>query len=101
MRFDRKSKEARKRWSDNAHAAKRRKRLAGPVPDRIDRPKPGRFIARLQVELPDRGFEIVVTQADRMNQIVAATFGTKSKPHGMDWLMCNLRKKLVTRWIHE
>ena len=46
------------------------------------------------------GFEIKVHQGKRLNQIVAETFGAFSKPHGTDWLMRHLRKKLVVRWAH-
>jgi len=44
-------------------------------------------------------FEIKVMQAQRLNQVVIETFGRKFKPIGVDCMIRNLRKKLVTRWI--
>lgn len=93
------------RWnkesSRRAVEAKARKRMSGTSPDYFDRPEAGLLLHTIRVEshLGGLGFEIKVRQGDRLNQIIAETFGRKSKPHGLDWLAKSLRKKLVTRWL--
>jgi len=84
-----------------AHEAKARKRMENP-PDRIERPQPGLLLKTIRVtdELTHESFEIRVTQANRLNQIIATTFGRSSHEHGWDWLTRHLREKLVTRWLH-
>ncbi|MGO9705596.1 MAG: hypothetical protein ACLPYZ_10280, partial [Limisphaerales bacterium] len=84
-----------------AHEAKARKRMDNP-PDRIERPEPGMLLHTIRVEshVAWIGFEIKVRQGERLNQIVAETFGRSSDPHGVDWLTRHLRERLVTRWIH-
>ena len=103
MRFDRKSKQSRKQWSLNAHAAKARKRMEEPPPERIERPAPGLLLHTIRVtnELAGMSFEIKVKQGARLNSIRAETFGRSSRDHGTDWLTRHLRKKLVTKWLHE
>ena len=83
-----------------AHAAKARKRMENP-PDRIPRPEPGMLLHTIRIEshLAGIGFEIKVRQGQRLNQIVAETFGRQSGVHGLDWLCAHLRQKLVTRWM--
>jgi len=65
------------------------------------RPEPGLLLHTIRVEshVAGLGFEIKVMQAQRLNQVVIETFGRKSKPIGVDCMIRNLRKKLVTRWI--
>lgn len=87
-----------------AHAAKARKRLAGPAPDRIDRPEPGRLLKTIRItdEISGASVEIKLRQAARLNQVVAETFGRQSSPHGVDYFTRELRKRwLVTRWITQ
>lgn len=71
-------------------------------PDYIPRPQAGLLLHTIRIEshVGGIGFEIKVHQGKRLNQIVAETFGAFSKPHGTDWLMRHLRKKLVVRWAH-
>ena len=81
-------------------AAKERKRLENSV-ERIERPEVGRLLHTLRVtnHVSGSSFEVKVRQGRRLNQIVAETFGRLSKAHGTDWLMTNLRKRLVMRWM--
>lgn len=82
----------------------RERRLAGAAPARVGRPEPGLMLYRIRVDSlvgHAYGFEIVVRQATRLNQVTVEVFGQRSKPHGMDWLMRQLRKKLVTRWLPQ
>lgn len=91
-----------KETSKLAHEAKARKRMENP-PDYIPRPAEGLLLKVIRVtdQLSASSFEIKLRQAKRLNQITVETFGTTaSKPHGTDWLMKHLRKKLVTRWAH-
>jgi hypothetical protein len=103
MRFSRKKNFTSwdKRTSALAHAAKARKRMENP-PDYIPRPQPGMLLHTIRIEshVNGLGFEIKVRQGERLNQIVAETFGRKSNPHGCDWLAKHIRQKLVTRWAH-
>ena len=103
MRFSRKKnyRSWDKRTSALAHAAKARKRMENP-PDYIPRPEPGMLLHRIRVESPvsGPGFEVLVKQARRLNQVVLETFGRSSEPMGIDCLARNLRKRLVTRWAH-
>ena len=61
-------------------------------PDYIPRPEPGMVLHRIRVEsmVSGTGFEILVRQGRRLNQVVAETFGRRSLPHGMDFLMAHL-----------
>ena len=97
MRFDRKSRAARKRWSVNAHAAKARKRMAAPAPDYPESIEPGtvRHTIRVTDHRQGQSFEIKLKQAPRINQVVVETFGSESKPHGIDWLVRHLRRRLL------
>ena len=91
-------------WSRAANAARARRRIAGPPPEPgIPRPVPRLKLHTIRVEshLAGTGFEIVVRQARRRNQVVVETFGRASKPHGIDWLTRHLRARLVTRWIRS
>ena len=83
-----------------AHAKKAEIRMAQPC-ERIERPEPGLLLKTIRVtdELARESFEIRVTQAKRLNQIVATTFGRSSREHGWDWLARRLREKLVVRWM--
>jgi len=85
-----------------AHEAKARKRIENP-PDRIERPEPGMLLHTIRIEshVSGIGFEVKVKQAKRLNQVILETFGRESKPMGIDCLARNLRKRLVTRWLHE
>lgn len=85
-----------------AHAAKARKRMDMP-PNRIERPEPGRLLHTILIEShgSPQLTEIRVRQARRLNQVIVEANGKTSKPHGIDWLARNLRKRLVTRWLHE
>ena len=56
---------------------------------------------RVESHVNGVGFEIRVKQAQRLNQVVLETFGRESKPMGIDCLARNLRKRLVTRWLHD
>jgi hypothetical protein len=47
------------------------------------------------------GFEVKILQGRRLNQVIAETFGRKSLPHGMDFLLAHLRKRLVVRWATQ
>jgi hypothetical protein len=82
-------------------AANARKRMENP-PDYIPRPEPGTLLHRIRVEsvVNGMGFEVLVKQAPRLNQVVLETFGRSSGPVGVDILARNLRKRLVTRWAH-
>jgi hypothetical protein len=74
--------------------------MDNPV-DYIPRPEPGMLLHTIRVEshIAGVGFEIKVRQGERLNQIVAETFGRMSKAHGCDWLAKHLRERLVTRWM--
>lgn len=75
--------------------------MANPV-DRIERPEPGRLLKTIRItdEVAGKSVEIRLLQGERLNQVVAETFGRRSEPHGTDWLVRHLRKKLlVTRWL--
>jgi hypothetical protein len=104
MRFNRKGNF--KSWtpitSQLAHAAKARKRMSRSI-EQIERPKSGLLLYTIRIEshLSKTGFEIKLFQGERLNQIIAETFGRKSHPHGLDWLMRKLRKKLIVRWLHN
>lgn len=81
-----------------AHAAKARKRLAGPAPEYPPLVEAGRLLHRIRVEsfVAGTGFEVEIRQAARSNQIVAVTFGRASRrPHGFDLLFRRLRQRLV------
>lgn len=85
-----------------SHRSRRGARLATDHVSRSHPPAPGALLHRIRVETfigAKQGFEILIRQGPRRNQIVAETFGTQSKPHGVDWLMRNLRKRTVTRWM--
>lgn len=82
-----------------AHEAKRRKRLTQPaVPENYFPAGQLLHTIRIESHLFGFGFEVKVFQAARRNQIIAESFGRKSNPHGMDWLVRNLRKRLAVRW---
>jgi len=104
MRLSRKRN--RRSWTPEtsrlAHAAKAAKRMAAPV-ERIGRPPVGLLLHTIRVTSHVHGhsFEIKVRQGRRLNQITVETFGRASHPHGVDWMMRHLRKRLVTRWIHD
>lgn len=100
MRFDQRSREARRRWSRNAVAAKSRKRMAGAPPEYPERPTAGLLLHTIRVtsHLHGVSFEVKVRQAGRLNQVTVETFGRASQPHGVDWLTKHLRQRLVTRW---
>ena len=85
-----------------AHAKKAEIRMSQPC-ERIERPQAGLLLKTIRVtdEITHESFEIKVTQAKRLNQIVATTFGRSSREHGMDWLTRHLREKLVVRWMTE
>lgn len=92
----------RKSWtpatSALGHAAKARKRLAGPAPEYPPEAQVGRLLHRIRVEsfVVGTGFEVEIRQAPRSNQIVAVTFGRASRrPHGFDLLFRRLRQRLV------
>jgi hypothetical protein len=70
--------------------------------DYIPRPEPGLLLHTIRVvsHVAGMGFEIKLRQGKRLNQVLVETFGRCSKPHGMDWLVRNLRKRLVIRWAH-
>lgn len=80
-----------------AHAAKARKRMAGPAPEYPPLVEVGRLLHVIRVEsfASGTGVEIKVRQARRKNQITVETWGRSSRPHGMDWLMRHLRKRLL------
>ena len=101
MRFDRAARARRRAWSKAAHAAKARRRLELPAPDYAVRPEPGRLLHTIRVEshVAGIGFELVVRQARRLNQVTVHCFGRASRPHGVDWLVRHLRARLVTRWL--
>lgn len=103
MRFSRKRnfRSWTKETSALAHAAKARKRMENP-PDRIDRPEPGLLLHTIRVEshVAGFGFEIKIIQAERLNQVIAETFGRQSKPHGLDFILSQLRSKLIVRWLN-
>lgn len=94
---------SRHRWakesSRRAVEAKASKRMASPMEPRHDI-EPGRLLHRIRIEnfVNGSGFEVLVKQGRRRNQIVAETCGRQSKPHGVDWLASELRKRLVVRW---
>jgi len=69
-------------------------------PEEFSRPEIGRLLHTIRVEshVSGCGFEIKLRQAARLNQVTAETFGRHSKPHGMDFLLARLRKRLVVRW---
>mgnify|MGYP003660225585 CR=1 FL=1 len=73
--------------------------MAAPMEPRNDI-EPGRVLHRIRIEnfVSQSGFEVLVKQGKRRNQIVAETCGRQSKPHGVDWLAGELRKRLVVRW---
>lgn len=87
------------RTSALAHAAKAAKRLAGPFEDRPTVPA-GMMLHRIRVEsfVGGTGFEVLVRQGPRRNQIVMETFGRASRPSGLDRLTREMRKRLVVRW---
>lgn len=74
--------------------------MAGNAPDYPSRPKPGLLLHTIRVEshVAGLGFEIKLRQGNRLNQVVAETFGRQSKPHGLDYLLAHLRRRLVYRW---
>lgn len=76
--------------------------MANP-PEYIGRPEPGKplYTIRIENHVEGTGFEIKVFQSTRLNQVIAETFGRRSKPHGMDTITKELRKRLVVRWLHE
>lgn len=82
-----------------AHLAKARKRMARPV-ERVERPAMGLLLHTIRVEshVAGWGFEIKLRQGRRLNQVVAETFGRQSAPHGVDFFLRHLRRRLVTRW---
>jgi hypothetical protein len=104
MRFSRKKNF--RSWTPKtsalAHAAKARKRMENP-PDYIPRPGPGMLLHTIRVEshVNGLGFEVKILQGRRLNQVIAETFGRKSLPHGMDFLLAHLRKRLVVRWATQ
>ncbi len=104
MNLTRYKRRIRHRWtpesSAKANAAKRAKALESPLESRPT-VKLGTILHRIQVESPvfGTGFEVIVKQGPRANQIVAETFGRESKPHGMDWLCRHLRPRLKVRWL--
>lgn len=83
-----------------AHQAKARKRMAGPAPEYSTRPEPGMLLHTILIESFGNAAltEIRVRQAKRLNQVVVEANGKASRPHGIDWLAKNLRKRLVLRW---
>lgn len=85
----------------NAHAAKARKRMAGTIPERVDRIPPGTMLYRIRVESPTEGFEVLVKRGRRRNSIRVESFGRVSKEHGFDWLCRHLRSRLVVREIKQ
>lgn len=62
--------------------------------------KEGKILYTIKIEnhLGNFSYEIKIRQAKRKNQVIIETFGRKSQPHGIDWLVKKLSKKLVTRW---
>ena len=89
-----------KETSRLAHEAKARKRMENP-PEYTPRPWPGLLLKTIHVtdELEGSSFEIKIRQAQRLNQVVAETFGRVSKPIGMDLIMRRLRQRCVVRWL--
>jgi len=81
--------------------AKARKRLAGEPSDRVGRPEPGRLLKTIRMtdDVSGSSVEIRVLQGRRLNQIVAETFGRRSRSHGWDWLFRELRKRCIVRWL--
>jgi hypothetical protein len=97
MRFNRKSTpEYRKRWSINAHAAKARKRLEGPMPDRPpERIPQGEFLGTLTWQAASGEVKkMVVRQGDRANNIMVDGM---RECHGWDYVMRKLRYRLSVR----
>ena len=84
-----------------AHLAKAARRQSQPAPERVGRPQPGRLRHTIRIEnhLDGTGFEIRLLQGERLNQVVAETFGRQSKPHGLDFLLRKLRARLIVRWL--
>lgn len=84
-----------------AHQAKARRRQARPAPEQAARPQPGllRHTVRVENHMDGTGFEIRLLQGERLNQVVAETFGRRSKPHGLDFLLRKLRRRLLVNWL--
>lgn len=84
-----------------AHLAKAERREAQPAPEPLGRPRPGqlRHTIRIENHLDGTAFEIRLRQGERLNQVVAETFGRQSKPHGLDFLLRKLRTRLLVRWL--
>lgn len=82
-----------------AHLAKAARRQAQPAPEQVERPQPGRLRHTLRIEnhLYGTGFEIRLLQGERLNQVVAETFGRRSRPHGLDFLLRKLRSRLLVK----
>ena len=72
-------------------------------PERDDLPKVGLLLKTIRVtdEIEGRSFEIKIRQAQRLNQVIAETFGRTSKPIGMDLIMRRLRERCVVRWLQN
>lgn len=86
--------------SARAHAAKARKRLAGPPPERGPQKVPaGTLLGVIQWHGADGAVHrIPVRQGARANQIRVP--GCR-KDHGFDWLLSGLRRKIAgPRRIH-
>jgi hypothetical protein len=81
-------------------ATNARKRMENPA-DYIPRPEPEMLLHTIRVtnHVEGFGFEVKIRQAERLNQVVAETFGRRSKPMGVDHIAATLRKRLVVRWM--
>lgn len=84
-----------------AHLAKARRRRERPDETAPLRPAIGllRHTVRVENHLDGTGFEIRLLQGERLNQVVAETFGRRSKPHGLDFLLRKLRRRLLVNWL--
>jgi hypothetical protein len=97
MRIHSRGKAARKQWSFNAHAAKARKRMAGPQPEREPaRIAPGTLLGTLRWHGVDGSVtQCAIRQGKRANGIrIGAT------ECGWDTLLRRMRSKLSIKKLH-
>lgn len=94
MRIRSRGKAARKQWSLNAHAAKARKRMAGPRPERApQRIATGILLGVLRWHGADGGVtQCVIRQGRRANAILIG-----KTECGWDTLLRRLRAKLSVK----